>query len=270
MQRRTRTVNGVPMGWEEQGEGLPVVLVHGIPTGPALWRHVTPHLTDVRVLAVEMVGYAASIPPGRTHPIGVADQAGHLLNLLDDLDIDRAVLVGHDLGGGVVQIAAVRQPDRCAGLVVTNGIAYDSWPVPSVKALAAASPIVSRLPDVLVKPVIATLMARGHDDAATARESLAVHWAHYAAHDGAAALARQARSLDVTDTLAVADRLPDLDVPAAVVWGAADQFQKVEYGRRLAEDLGTALRRIEGGRHFTPEDHPDDVSDAIRDVLART
>ncbi|CAN5444426.1 hypothetical protein BH23ACT9_BH23ACT9_34570 [soil metagenome] len=162
--------------------------MHGIPTGPALWRHVVPQLTGVRMLAVEMVGYSRSIPAGREHSIGVAAQAGHLLALLDDLDIDRAVLVGHDLGGGVAQIAA--------------------------------------------------------------------------------ALARQASSLDVTDTLAGADQLPGLDVPAAVVWGAADRFQRVEYGARLAKDLGTVLRRIEGGKHFTPEDHPDDVARAIRDVLS--
>lgn len=222
----------------------------------------------LEAVAAARVGYSRSIPAGREHPIGVAAQAGHLLSLLEDLDISRAVLVGHDLGGGVVQIAAVRQPDRCAGIVLTNAISYDSWPIPSVKALAAASPVVSRLPDVLIKPVIAALMARGHDDAAVARESLAVHWAHYAAHDGAAALARQASSLDVTDTLAVADHLPSLDLPAAVVWGAADQFQKVEYGARLAEDLGTVLRRLEGGKHFTPEDHPDAVIRAIRDVLS--
>jgi pimeloyl-ACP methyl ester carboxylesterase len=35
--------------------------------------------------------------------------------------VERAVLVGHDLGGGVVQIAAVRAPQRCAGLVLTYG-----------------------------------------------------------------------------------------------------------------------------------------------------
>jgi pimeloyl-ACP methyl ester carboxylesterase len=45
----------------------------------------------------------------------------------------RAVLVGHDLGGGVAQIAAVRAPGRCAGLVLANSIGYDSWPIPSVR-----------------------------------------------------------------------------------------------------------------------------------------
>ncbi|CUH39257.1 hypothetical protein JSE7799_01981 [Jannaschia seosinensis] len=67
---------------------------------------------------------------------------------------------------------------------------------------------------------------------------------------------RQAQSLNVEDTKAIAGQLPTLAVPARIVWGAADEFQKIEYGERLATDLGAPLRRIDGGLHFTPEDHP--------------
>jgi hypothetical protein len=48
---------------------------------------------------------------------------------------------------------------------------------------------VRRLPDALFKPMLASLLLRGHDDPAVARESIAVHWRPYAAHDGAAAMA---------------------------------------------------------------------------------
>ena len=68
-------VAGIPMRWEEQGAGTPVVLVHGIPTGPALWRHVMPRVEGARLLAWEMVGYAGSIGEGRRRDIGVARQA---------------------------------------------------------------------------------------------------------------------------------------------------------------------------------------------------
>lgn len=70
------------------------------------------------------------------------------------------------------------------------------------------------------------------------------------------------------DTLEIADRLRGLRVPAAVVWGAADRFQKVEYGRRVAADLGARLTEIPGGRHFVPEDHPREVAEAIAGVVA--
>ncbi len=270
MESREVTTRGVPMRWEEAGRGLPVVFVHGIPTSPALWRHVVPRIAGIRCLAFEMVGYGHSIPAGRQRDISVRRQAEYLLAWLDTIGVERAVLVGHDLGGGVVQIAAVRQPQRCAGLVLTNSIAYDSWPIPSVKAMRLTSPLVKRLPDGVFKPMFASLLLRGHDDRTIAKESISVHWRAYQEHDGAAAMARQVNSLNVHDTLAVADDLQTLNVPAHVVWGADDPFQKVAYGERLAWDLGTELRGIEGGKHFTPEDHPEAITKAIRDVVAAT
>lgn len=267
MQSKTAVLNGLAVRWEEAGAGLPLVLIHGIPTGPALWRRVLPRVSGARCLAWEMVGYGASIPQGEDRDISVGRQADYLVDWLKHLGIEQAVLAGHDLGGGVAQIAAVRHPGLCSGLFLTNAIAYDSWPIPSVKALQAAAGLVRHFPNALAKQILRTLMYRGHNDPNQRGEALAVHWAHYARHGGAEALIRQVRSLDVHDTLAVAQALPDLRVPARVVWGAADQFQKLKYGRRLAQDLAAPLHRIERGRHFTPEDHPQIIAQQINALL---
>jgi pimeloyl-ACP methyl ester carboxylesterase len=266
MNERTATIDDTPVRWLEQdGEGVPIVLVHGIPTSPALWRDVVPRLRPYRVLAFEMTGYGESIPAGQGRDISVAAQADRLLAWLDHLGIDRAILVGHDLGGGVVHIAAVRRPEVCAGLLLTNCIGYDSWPIPSVKAMAAASPVLARLPAAALMPALSMLLVRGHDQLPVAKQSLGVHYRPYAEHGGGAAMARQVDALDVHDTLAVADQIPKLaGKPARVVWGVADQFQKVQYGERFARDLGVTMRRIDGGKHFTPEDHPDVIADEIR------
>lgn len=255
------------MRWEETGAGIPLVFIHGIPTSPALWRHVLPLISNARCLAFEMVGYGASIPQGRGRDLSVARQAEYLVAWCRSLGIASAVLVGHDLGGGVAQIAAVRHPEFCRGLFLTNAIGYDSWPIPSVKLLRATGAVVRRLPDAMAKQILRTLMARGHDDSARARESLSIHWAPYASHDGAHALVRQIEFLRVQDTMAVAGDLPGLRVPARIVWGAADPFQKLVYGQRFARDLAAPLRRIEGGRHFTPEDHPEIVAQEIQELV---
>lgn len=267
MHSQTAIIDGITMRWIEQGEGLPVVFIHGIPTSPALWRYVIPKMSGVRCLAFEMVGYGESMKSGEGLDISVARQAGYMLAWLTHLGIERAIFVGHDLGGGVAQIAAVRHPNRCVGLLLTNAIGYDSWPIPSVKALNAAAPLVKHLPDTAGKQILRTLMYRGHDDQALARESLDLHWQPYARHQGAASLIRQVEALDVNDTLAVADALPSLAIPAWVVWGADDKFQKLEYGERFARDLKAPLLRIEGGLHFTPEDHPDILAEQLDELI---
>lgn len=270
MKMHSQTINGIPMRWHEHGEaqGVPVVLIHGIPTGPGLWRHVLPKIEGARCLAWEMVGYSGSIAAGKDRDISVAQQAEYLVAWMDALRLERVILAGHDLGGGVAQIAAVRHRDRCAGLFLTNAIAYDSWPIPSVKAMRATRGAVRHLPNAALKLVMTTLFRRGHDDAARAREALEVHFPFYRDNGGAAALARQVAALDVRDTEAVAPDLSRLKVPARLAWGTADQFQKLRYGERLAKDLNAPLRRIEGGKHFTPEDHPDVIAEEINLLMS--
>ncbi|MDP9415330.1 MAG: alpha/beta fold hydrolase [Pseudomonadota bacterium] len=102
------------------------MFLHGIPTSPELWRHVIPRVTSGRCLAWEMIGYGNSMLEGSRRDISVAGQADHLIRWLDHLGIDSAVFVAHDLGAGVAQIAATRHPQRFRGLLITNGIGYDS------------------------------------------------------------------------------------------------------------------------------------------------
>lgn len=261
-------LDGMRMCWLEEGRGDPVVvLVHGIPTGPLLWRRVMPELRGARVIAWEMVGYGKSIAEGRTHDISVAAQARYLRSFLRALGVDRALLVGHDLGGGVVQIAALQEPSLCQGLLLTNAIGYDSWPVTPIRAAAAMGPLLTRLPKALFERVFIESLAPGYDRREIGRESATLHWGAYEEADGAAAFVRQARALDARDTMAIQDALPTLrGTPARIVWGAADPFQKLQYGRRLAQDLNAPLEIIDGAKHFTPECHPEVLVRTIHDL----
>ncbi len=186
-----------------------------------------------------------------------------------EVGIESALLVGHDLGGGVAQILAVRQPELVRGLVLMNSICYDSWPIPSVKAMRVMGSAVERLPNSVFRQVYSTFLRRGHDNGERAKESIEEHWPYYERAGGAAAMIRQARSLDVNDTLAIAEQIPNLEVPVRLVWGAADQFQKIGYGYRLAYELGAPIERIEDGKHFVPEDHPEQVIAAVNELLGQ-
>ncbi len=81
MKRHHATIDGIRMSWVEQGEGAPVILLHGIPTSPDLWRKVMPRPKGVRALAWDMVGYGQSIPEGVGRDISVARQADYLAAL---------------------------------------------------------------------------------------------------------------------------------------------------------------------------------------------
>lgn len=88
---RTLEIDGLRHRWLDTGEGPAVVLVHGIPTSPARWRHVVPQLTGARLLAWEMIGYGLSrrkkiATPWQTGEIGPADQTSGLERLGQRID----------------------------------------------------------------------------------------------------------------------------------------------------------------------------------------
>lgn len=251
------------MRWEELGEGRPIVFLHGIPTCPALWRRVTPRIPGARKLAWELVGYGASAKEGVERDISVAQQAEYLNAWMEALELSGVLVVGHDLGGGVAQNLALKHPMKVAGIVLTNSIGYGSWPIPRVKMLRAMSSGVEHVPPALLLQLMRNFMKAGHDDPDIAKDSLAVHYANYTGPGGPPAFARQLRSLNVRDTEWIGDRLRDLRIPARIVWGAADKFQKLKYGQKLARQLNAHLTEIPEGKHFVPEDHPDEIVDAV-------
>lgn len=270
MQEHTTSVDGVPVRWLEHGSGTPVVLVHGLATSPAVWRHVLPRLIGLRLLAYELTGYGSSIGAGVDTGIGLGAQADRLQSGLGLLGIDRAVLVGHDVGaGGVVQVAAVRTPIACSGLLLANGVGYEAWTIPTVEALRAAEPLLDRLHPALLRTAFASLCAEGHADPAVARESLDLHFAPDVELDGAAALLRQAASLDVADTATVAAGLPTLSRPARVV-PSATHGQQADDADRFATDLRTTVVRVDGGRRCIPEDRPDVLATEIAALAGET
>ena len=267
MKEKSIKVNGVNMRWLEKGKGPVIILIHGIPTTPELWRNVMPALTNKRRIAWEMIGYGASVEEGRSRDISIGAQAGYLASWLEAMNMKKVVLAGHDLGGGVAQIIAALRPEIVQGLVLINSISYDSWPIPRVKALRALGPLSARLPNAALRIAMQALLYEGHATKERAEDSLNHYWKHYEHLNAAEALRRQIQHLDVKDTLAVTDKLREVNIPARIVWGESDHFQTIDYAERLAKDLNAPLDRIEGGKHFVPVDYPRHVVYAIEEVM---
>ncbi|MGY2130244.1 alpha/beta fold hydrolase [Blastococcus sp. SYSU DS0617] len=241
-----------------------MLLVHGIPTNHRLWDDVIPALAaHARVFAVDMLGYGDSANPQR-HRVDLAAQAALLVDLLDALELDRVVVVGHDLGGGVAQILATTSSTRVAGLGIVDGVCYDGWPVPLVRAMKAAWPLVDRLPPsalgAALRPALRTLFA--HQERSG---PFIDHFVRPWTRPGAPRqLAAHLRSLDSVYTQTVAPFLSRLDVPAEVVWGRLDHQLSPAYGERLAGEIpGARLTVVDDASHFVPADRPDVVSDAV-------
>lgn len=109
------TSKGV-LSYREEGEGEAVLLLHGWPVGPSVFRRLLPLLAArFRVLVPELTGGG-----------DLADQTAAVAELLAALDVDRVAAVGHSHGGGVAQLLAMR--GRADALILVDSVAFDVAP----------------------------------------------------------------------------------------------------------------------------------------------
>jgi pimeloyl-ACP methyl ester carboxylesterase len=119
---RTIALQDLTLSVHEAGSGPAVVLCHGFPELAYSWRHQLAALAEAgfRAIAPDQRGYGASGAPDAIEAYDLEHLCGDLVQLLDALEIERAVFAGHDWGGFVAWGMPVLHPDRTAGVIGVN------------------------------------------------------------------------------------------------------------------------------------------------------
>ena len=238
-------INGYGMYFETAGEGVPLLFVHGGLGGgrgseafrqhhmAELARHATVIAFDRRA-----AGQSEEPASGYGFDCFVAD----ILALLDHLGHPQAVLMGHSAGGPQVLQCALDYPDRVLGLVLSSTASQTVRVPPELAALTTylGTTALSDLQTVL-----------GQASGAAVGGVLQTYLAYHLHGDP------------------IAGRLGEIEAPALVLHGTADEEVPYPEGRRLHAGLANAsLVGIEGGGHGIMTGHAVMYRQAIVDFLA--
>jgi pimeloyl-ACP methyl ester carboxylesterase len=114
--------NGINMAVYEQGDGPAVILLHGFPELAFSWRHQLPALADAgfRAIAVDQRGYGNTDAPPNVEDYCADELIADVHGLLDALDLESAIFVGHDWGALVLWYMAMLAPERIERLIILN------------------------------------------------------------------------------------------------------------------------------------------------------
>jgi pimeloyl-ACP methyl ester carboxylesterase len=114
--------NGIRMAVYEEGEGPAVILLHGFPELAFSWRHQLPALAAAgyRAIAPDMRGYGQTGGPDGVDEYSISKLIGDLHGLLDALQLERAIFIGHDMGAILLWHMAMLAPERIEKLVILN------------------------------------------------------------------------------------------------------------------------------------------------------
>jgi len=121
-QHRFVETNGIRMHYVEQGQGFPVLLLHGFPELWYSWRYQIPALASAgfRAIAPDLRGYGETDKPEGIEYYDIHHLVGDLVGLLDILGLKRAVIVGHDWGGIITWQMALMRPERVERVISLN------------------------------------------------------------------------------------------------------------------------------------------------------
>jgi pimeloyl-ACP methyl ester carboxylesterase len=259
-------VAGHPMAYNRTGRGETVLLVHGTLTSSVIWREVVPHLAGRRqVVVVDLLGCGDSTNPTRLS-LSAKAQADYLAELVQWLGIGPVHLVGHEVGGAVGQVLAVRHPKLLRSLTLVNSVAGELWPVRPITALRV--PIARQLFLSMCDAGFGDWLVRSalfHRERATPALMRALR-DPLQTLTGRRAAVHFARCLDSSDLTSIASDVGRLTLPVTIVWGSADRYLPRETPERLLASFpGARLHRIETAGHLVPIDEPERLAQILLD-----
>jgi pimeloyl-ACP methyl ester carboxylesterase len=268
---RGAPVDGFELAYDREGTGPPVILLHGWPGSRTDYDELQPRLRGIADLVVpDLRGFGDSDrhdrPPRQAYTADA--QATSVLGLVDELGLDRPVLVGYDIGSRTAQAVARRRPEAVRALVL-------SPPLPGIggRILTEAAvpefwyqafhqlPLAEALIDGRPGAVRAYLdhfwghwSAPGWSPSADRLDRLVRLYARPGAFRASIAWYRAGAGAVAQAAIERAPR-PDerIAVPTTVICGEHDPLFPPAWSDRLAEFLADAeVRVVPGAGHFTP------------------
>lgn len=271
-------LHGHPVTYRRVGEGEVVLLVHGITSSSRTWREVMPGLGEsFEVIAPDLLGHGTSAKPRGDYSLGA--YASGLRDLLVALDVSKATVVGHSLGGGVAMQFAYQFPERLNRLVLVDSgglggevaLALRAATLPGsdyVLPLLFSSPV--RGAGALAGGLLSKLGLKANADVrglVQGFESLGDASARRAfLHTARAVIDPAGQRVDARNRLYLSAHVPTL-----LVWGDKDRIIPVAHGREAHESMpGSRFEVFPGAGHFPFNDDPQRFVELIKDFIATT
>ena len=272
------TVHGYRRAYVKAGSGPALLLIHGIGDSSDTWRPVLDALARHHtVIAPDLLGHGRSEKPRADYTI--AGFANGMRDLLSLLDVDRATVVGHSLGGGVAAQFAYQYPERCERLVLVSsgGVGRTVSPLLRLAAVPGAEALMPMLGLPPVKYVSRMGAAALHIvDTALGRDAVEILAVFEALPNTEArqAILRTLRSgvdwrgqvITMLDRAYLAEGFPVL-----IVWGRRDAIIPLEHGRLAHAALhGSALEIFDDAGHFPHHVDPARFVRVLSEFVAQT
>lgn len=243
--------------------GMPVVLLHGFPFNRHIWDPQQEPLAQAgyRVILPDLRGHGRS--PSTPEPATMDAMAADVFRLLDRMQAAHVALVGHSMGGYVALAMVAKQPDRFAGLVLTNTRAEADDEDGRAARDATVADVRERGVDVLADRMLEKLVSAATRNAQPELVARLDAMIRQTPPEGAVNAL-----LGMRDRPDRRDLLARIRMPTLVVAGADDPITPPDDARRMADAIPDArLEVVSDTAHMTMVEAPDRFTEILRGFL---
>jgi len=250
----------------DEGRGLPVVLVHGLPGSAYDWSPFSQRLLDAgfRVIRYDRVGYGHSDRRARDAAHTLDANAAELLDLLTAVGAESPLLVGWSYGGGVALMAARQDRSAIGGVVLVGSIGPTTtkdWPLPDFVEWPRRWAVSAGFPARTAAALFGRRVFNGAPPAGWADHAVSLLAAPGVIHSWM----MEANQMDVTSL-----HPHDVDVPTTIVQGDADVLSPMDVATTLHRAIpSSSLVAVSGGTHMLPNTHADLLVNQVRMLASR-
>ena len=269
-------VEGANLHFVIKGSGRPVVLIHGNPGSCQDWtRLYGPLSARYQTIAFDRPGHGHSDRPNH-RDITVEVQANLLCAALDQIRVERPILVGHSWGGALALAYALSYPRDVSGLVLLAPAIYESNDGVSFLSKLPAWPVIGDVMNFLFTPLVGAWLVRTDLEKAFSPDVVPKNYLRHTLAEWT--VPKKVKWYSVDDALLneslpkLSPRYSEINVPTAIVTGDSDLIVPAkENSHRLYETLPHAeLVVLEKTGHQIPFTRPEAVVEAIDRVAAKT
>jgi pimeloyl-ACP methyl ester carboxylesterase len=265
------------IAYRDTGEGPVLLLIHGMAGSSATWEAITPRLAkNFRVIAPDLLGHGKSAKPRGDYSLGAF--AVWLRDLLDELEVERATVIGQSLGGGIAMQFAYQHRDYCErlALIGSGGLGPDLSPM--LRILSAPG---SELVLPLVAPqgvlTLGNKLGSWLTSAGIQAPRAGQMWQAYSSLSDSQTRQAFLRTLrSVVDhrgqAVSALNKLHlTTDLPTVLIWGDHDRIIPVAHAYAAHDALiGSRLEVLDGVGHFPHVEAPTAVADILESFIAST
>lgn len=265
------TLSDVQVHYDDQGEGPPLVFVHGAWADAESWGpQVERFGDDHRTITYDLRGHGQTGASERRR-YSVELFAEDLHALLDELDVDRAVICGLSLGSMIAQSYLARHPERVEGIVLAGALRTFPpipFPTPLKYAMSPIVPLGASLTTMGTRPTFQTLLG-------SIRAVTGGPWLARDADVRRAALetVEETSSAEFKKIFKALYRfeppaLDDVSVPALIVYGQHEAPPVKRQSNELARTLGGRAVQISNAAHLVNQDSPEAFNETLAAFLS--